>query len=236
MKKIFSLVLLLVCLISCTHIAGDTFVKPNVLVEKSKDEVCFLKDTRFLFWSFADENSIYCRNVNKPTKVTQEKSVNMYAGLNLQYDQYTDNDLGREETYISGMVYSGNIGFKYNVAPKIFVGGELLLYFNKLERDHVYEEKITFNPLFTINTIGGYNLTDKLFVFANLGIQFMDIEREYNNYYYAYNTTDEELFIVSGIGLGYKANKNIELKVSYTFSFDTYFPQNNFVFSANYLF
>ncbi|GMO67050.1 MAG: hypothetical protein Ta2D_12860 [Rickettsiales bacterium] len=60
MKKIFSLVLLLECLISCTHIAGNSVIAPQPLI-KVDNKVCFLKDTTFLFWSFADENSIHCK-------------------------------------------------------------------------------------------------------------------------------------------------------------------------------
>ncbi|GMO66709.1 MAG: hypothetical protein Ta2D_12640 [Rickettsiales bacterium] len=60
MKKFFSFVLLLLSLISCTHIAGDSVIAPQPLVVVG-NKVCFVKDTRFLLWSFATEQDIHCR-------------------------------------------------------------------------------------------------------------------------------------------------------------------------------
>ncbi|GMO67315.1 MAG: hypothetical protein Ta2D_12960 [Rickettsiales bacterium] len=60
MKKFFSLVLLLGCLISCEMIAGNALIAPQVLVPVG-DKVCFLKYTKILFWEFADKNSIICQ-------------------------------------------------------------------------------------------------------------------------------------------------------------------------------
>ncbi|GMO67322.1 MAG: hypothetical protein Ta2D_12970 [Rickettsiales bacterium] len=259
MKKL-SLILLLLSLISCTGIAGDSYIAPKVLTAVG-DEVCFLRETSFLFWTFTDKDGIICKNP-KESEPTYSK-LNYYVGVNLQYsvnkgdvedDSWNYYAPVKKDADFSGMLYSANIGFKYNITQKYFTAGEILIHFNSIknEVDSYYQysyhpvekvkDEFIFEPLYTFNIIGGINLTDKFFIFESLGWQYTKIK--FADHIDTHITIPFTSMI--GFGFGYNTNNNVELKFSYTYnnydltysahSYDFYYKQHNFTFTANYLF